>query len=775
MAIGVHLVATLILTWPALTGQLLLNPRSDQFIAGYAFREFARQQFVETGAIPQWNPYLFGGLPFVDAMHGDTFYPTALLRLLLGTGAGMTWGMVLHIFLAGCFTWLFLRSIGVSFLAALVGGVAYQMGGNIAGLVSPGHDGKLFVATMLPLALYFVVRGVRDGRAWAWGPLAGAIGLAVLSPHPQLLQYMLLVTGALALFLALGWDGSAPAGGRAARLRRLAPALGAVGVGMVMGAIQFWPVRTYTPWSPRAGGKGWEHAISYSMPPEETINFALPQFSGILENYWGRNGIHFHSEYLGVVVLVLATLAFGGRAGAGSRRYVAFFGVTLVVALLWAMGGFTPFYHLVYALVPGTKYFRAPSTMLFVVAFATSVLAAFGAEQVLRGDTRRRTLAGICGALAILGLLALSGLLTNSALSINGARGDAIVANEPALKAGALRLLMFVVLSAVLVSLTGARRLSRDLAGAALVALVAADLWSVLRLYMQFAPAAATLYAADDMTKYLQQQPGPFRVVTLPPSTGNPRDVNLVGDGLMSHGIPVALGYHGNQIGKYDLLSGAPEYRQLGNPNFWKLANIRFFMGDSPDFPLEGATRVLGPVRNNAGNDVYLHRMPGESHYAWVTTAMVKAGDDAAAATVLDPRFDVRTLAIFDSSAAITGVNVTSLPPAATVAARVLAWSPGSATLELEAPAPPGSALVVSENYYPGWRATVDGKPATVGRTNVSLIGVALPDGARKVELSFVNEPYVTGRLVTWLAIGAALAWWIGGLLVSRRQAVASA
>jgi Flp pilus assembly protein TadB len=52
--------------------------------------------------------------------------------------------------------------------------------------------------------LWALTRGVRDGRAWAWGVLVIAVGLAVLSPHPQLLQYFLLLGGAFALFLALG-------------------------------------------------------------------------------------------------------------------------------------------------------------------------------------------------------------------------------------------------------------------------------------------------------------------------------------------------------------------------------------------------------------------------------------------------------------------------------------------------------------------------------------------------------------------------------------------
>ncbi|MGQ0648811.1 MAG: YfhO family protein [Gemmatimonadaceae bacterium] len=774
VAVAVHFVAALVLSYPAVTGKLLLNPRSDQFIAGYAFRDFARQHWLDYGSIPQWNPYLFGGMPFVDAMHGDTFYPTALLRLLIGTGSGMTWGLIIHVFLAGVFAHVFLRAVRLSFFAALAGGVAYQMGGNIAGLVSPGHDGKLFVAALLPLALVLVVRGVRDGRHWAWGPLAIVVGLAVLSPHPQLLQYMLLVTGAFALFLTrgLGSDVSDPPVKGTQGFRRLGLALGAVALGLMMGAIQFWPVTKYTAWSPRAGGIGYDSAVSYSLPPEEILNFALPQFSGILDGYWGRNLIHLHSEYIGVVVLVLAGLAFGSWVAGAHKRLVWFFVGTFVVSLLWALGGFTPFYRLVYAIVPGTKFFRAPSTMLYVVAFSVSVLTAFGVERLLRGQVNRGYLLGAAGFLVLLGMFAVSGLLTNSALAIAGPQmADAVLANEPALKGGAMRMMMFGLLACGAAFLIGTKRLSRDLAGALLVALIAADLWSVVRHYFIFSPPARELYATDPTIEYLQKQPGPFRVATLWPSKGNGRDVFLRYDGLMVHRIPTVLGYHGNHIGTYDLLTGdGYPPPQLGNPNFWRLANVQFFMSDLSDFPIAEAKRVLGPVKNAEGNDIYLHQLPTEASYGRITPAIVKTDETSAAQTVLDPRFDVSRAALFDTSARVQGSDLEALPEPLAIKARVVHYQPGRASIELDAAAPKGSALVISENYYPGWTAMVDGKPAVVGRANVSLIGVALPEGGRRIELEFVNGPYKTGRTVTWIAVALALAAWAAGAVTSKRQ-----
>src|SRR5438128_3474406 len=220
----VYAVGPLSMGYPALAGRFLVNPHSDQYIAGYAFREFGAATLRATGHFPLWNPYLFGGLPYIAAMHGDIFYPTFLLRMIMPTDAAMTWGFIIHIFLAGLFTYVFLRGIGYAFFGALVGGLAYMMSGQIASSVSPGHDGKLFVSALFPLALWMLHRGIREGKNWSWGACALILGLCVLSPHPQLLQYTLLASGAYALFLAFATlDGvKLP---RAIAVRRLGAAL----------------------------------------------------------------------------------------------------------------------------------------------------------------------------------------------------------------------------------------------------------------------------------------------------------------------------------------------------------------------------------------------------------------------------------------------------------------------------------------------------------------------------------------------------------------------
>ena len=78
----VYAIAVFFLAYPALAGQFLVNSHSDQYIAGYAFREFAAQTLRSTGHFPLWNPYLFGGMPYIAAMHGDEQASASAARLL---------------------------------------------------------------------------------------------------------------------------------------------------------------------------------------------------------------------------------------------------------------------------------------------------------------------------------------------------------------------------------------------------------------------------------------------------------------------------------------------------------------------------------------------------------------------------------------------------------------------------------------------------------------------------------------------------------------------
>jgi hypothetical protein len=801
LAAAIYAISTMLLGYPALAGKFLVTARSDQYIAGYAFRDFAAQSLKAGHGIPQWEPFVQGGMPYIAAMHGDIFYPTALLRWIFPTDVAMTWEFIIHLFLCGLFTFFFLRAWRFGYWSAVIGGLAYLLGGSIAGLASPGHDGKLFVATMLPIGLLLLTRGVRDGRRWAWPAFALVCGLAFLSPHPQLFQYFLLLSGSYTLFLAFAHLDDGRKLPRNVALTRIGLAFVAVVVGVLLGAIQYWPsMIEYTPWSPRSAGHTWAEATSYSYPIEEILNWYWPNFSGILSDYWGRNGVHLHSDYFGVVALILGGAAFGSTTRRNFRRF--WIGV-FIVSLIWALGGYTPAYHLIIH-VPYTKFLRAPSTMIYITSFATSVFAAMGVERIAaRRVSPKYALGWIIGA-AVFGLLmsvggysaivngvvnSMSGSIPPQYVQRSAEMGDA---NRASAIIGVWRSFLFVLLGAGLLWAYLSDRVSRKNAIIGLAALLVVDLWSIERLYWTFSPPARVIFATDPAAAAINADIAktgePGRVFQLQLGQGIVTELGYVdrafsGNKLWTAGLRVVEGYHGNELGSYQRMVHLTidSIPVTVTPAFWRHENVRYLYTGADEATMTSVAsqlslppfvKLAGPVRNTAGSMVYSYRIATDNPPAWVATSVVKAPADAALSTVLNARFDPRTVAIADSSFRdIPAQQLQALPPASPVRASVTSYAPGAIDIKLDQPSTAGQALVVSENYFPGWHATANGKTAPTGLTNYNLIGVSLPAGATSVELRFTDAAYVKGRRVTVVVLVIAVVWLAAALITDRRGA----
>jgi hypothetical protein len=336
--------------------------------------------------------------------------------------------------------------------------------------------------------------------------------------------------------------------------------------------------------------------------------------------------------------------------------------------------------------------------------------------------------------------------------------------------------LIFVAATLSVIWLAGLGRLSRKAVAWILAGLVAADLWTIERMYWLFSPPAKQLFASDAAIDAMRSASAPGRVLALDLlQSAAYRDVYFGGDGFMPHRVRSALGYHGNQLGRYDAFNPS-----VLRPEFWRHQNVHWLYTTVPDSVMPQLasqlrwmappTRVVGPVRNSAGSMVYLYRLPGENPAAWVASVIVKGDDDQALATILDPRFDPLRAAIVDTAAPIQAAQPTTAPPPSNVQARVSRLDPGAIDVQLTGAPPAGAALVVSENFFPGWRAQVDGRDVATVRTNYNLIGVPLSAGARRVTLRFVDAAYETGKTVTLIALALAVLATIGGIVADRRR-----
>ena len=763
LALGVLCVGVILLCYPMLGGSFLGGPSSDQTWTGIPFRLFWATEFHRTGHIPLWNPYMFGGLPFVGAMHGDIFYPTSFLRLLLSPDTVLNIVFALHLVLAGVFTYVFLRTVGATWTASVTGGVAYQLSGIVASLVSPGHDGKMAVSALLPLLLVGLLLGIRKRRVEGFGLVALVVGLDLLSPQTQMTQYSLIMAGLFTLWLCFG-DAERPADTRW-RWTSLGLAAAAVAVGFGIDMVQLLPFIHYTAYGARsAGAQGWAYATAYAMPPENILDWLVPTFTGILDKYWGSNFFKLHSEYVGAATLALAAV---GVANAARRRLIWFLGGASLLFLLVALGAHTPFYQLWYALVPGVKVTRAPGMAFFIPTFVFACLAAFGVERLERGEGAR-VLRGVAIAAGVLLLLGASGALGGLARSLaTDQMAQQAASNAGAIALGAIGSAVVLAAVAWLGLLAGQGKVNAPALAALLLVVVGGDLFVNARRFFFWSPPMAKLYAVDDITRRLEATPTPYRVLDFPAEAGGGVYPAAF---LMEKRISNAFGHHGNELNAYDQLwGGKGVWANAGNLKLFSLLAVRFLLAPvSAQVP--GYHFITRVAHTPSERDAFLYEADAPPPYARVVPAAAKVPDDRIVPTLMDPRLDVDRLVLLPPDAPVTTPRLDSLPPAMASRGTVSSWEPGAMTVRLD-PAPEHDAwLVLSENWYPDWHATVDGRAAPVVRGQHTLITVPVPRGAHEVRLWFASSSYVTGKGISFASLGAVLAWLLVPLAARRRR-----
>jgi hypothetical protein len=680
-----------------------------------------------------------------------------LLRFFLPVTTAGNLSFFLHYILAGLFTYLLLRRLHVGWTGSVVGGLAYELTGLIASYPSPGHDGKLFASTMLPLILLALVLALRDRRWQGYPLLAAATGLTLLG-HFQLAYYSLIVAGLFALYLTLAEAGDSETG---ERVMRLGLALIAVLVGFGIAAIQIMPFFEYIPFSPRAQGySGFEGSSSYAIPWDHVPEFFLKNFVGSRETYWGSNPIKLHSEYLGLPVVVLAAL---GATVRERRRQILWLGGIGLLFLLISLGAATPFYKLWWTVMPLVKKTRAPGMVFCVVALVTAMLAGLGVERLLKDGSSRRVMMPALIIGGIVALLGVTGVFGRIAAALAAAKGAGV--DQSAILWGAVSSGLALAATAAVLG-PGHRRLTPRLVSLGLILIVGTDLWLNARQFWMYTKP----FAGDQVIDRVSATPAPFRVFQ-PPGAGAPYHGSI----LMSFDIPELFGYHGNELRFYDeLWGGKNEWRNLGVLPLWDLWGVRYAIlpaGGRTIDSIPGFHRVLDSVTTFDGARVNLFERTSPAPYARIVPAAIKVDSAALIPTLLHPRMDFSRIVLLTNDQPITPepLKQMELPPPSSSRATVTAWRPGRMTVRLD-PAPPQlSYLLIAENWYPDWEAAADGGPAQVLRGDYSLITVAVPAGAKVVDLTFHSNLYELGRTLTIASLAALLVALLAALALRRR------
>ncbi|MGD2207749.1 MAG: hypothetical protein PVH17_13320, partial [Anaerolineae bacterium] len=181
-ALAVLTLLTLVFFWKiALTNRVLAG--LDVFAYFYPYRHFVSEG-LRAGRLPLWNPYLFMGAPLLANSQAAVLYPLHWPLIWLSTPKQIAWSIVLHIWLAGAGTYLFVRrAMRLPPGAALFAAAVFSLGGFLGAQVE--HVNQLNASAWLPWLLLCLECAMGQGSQ-RWLALLGGgavVGLALLAGH----------------------------------------------------------------------------------------------------------------------------------------------------------------------------------------------------------------------------------------------------------------------------------------------------------------------------------------------------------------------------------------------------------------------------------------------------------------------------------------------------------------------------------------------------------------------------------------------------------------
>jgi len=721
---------------------------------------------LRAGVVPLWNPHLYAGAPFVADNQSGVFYPVNLLAFALfgEPSYGIMEGLaVFHLWLASVCLFALARGQGLRRAPALAGGVAFGLSDLFV-----THIGNLNLnatAAWLPLLLLLAHRALTRRRHVLAAGAGVVLAVAALAGHAQMLLFLILTLALYVLYrLCVDWR----RGWRhALGTLGLAALVAVVGVGgAALALLPGWEMAGHT-------GRGhlpFDEATRYSLPPYALIGLLAPGFYGRgLAGFWGPWD-RVEVGYAGVATLVLAALGAGvtcGRRGlrakappptpdprfpAPSPQSMGFFLLLVPLALLLALGRHTPLYGLLYRYVPTFDQIRAPARLILLVDLGLATLAAYGLDWLGSGTGFCRSGgapdgAGRSGAPdrqggrpALVGKWAGLGTVVGAVLilAVGLPRARALPPPDRVSQATASLIVAaaLLVLSGLLAWIVPRRQRAAWL----FPLLLAADLVG-LGSTLEAEPQDPTRgFAHEDVVAFLRQDPAFFRIEG-DAGAWQP-------DGALMHGLYDIGGvYNPLELAPYHAYRwavgerGAPLYNLLG---------VKYVLSDKGRPP--GDERLVPVYTDNPEIDVYLNTR-ALPRALLVTEPWVVADHAAAWEAIHSRGFDPKERVVLERGEIGAG------EPGALGGSHIAFVRYGLNDLALRVRTPVGAYLVLSDVYYPGWRASVDGAPAEVLRADYAFRAVWLAPGEHEVEMRFAPWTWSVGLGVSLLVWAGVVVW----------------
>jgi membrane protein YfhO len=752
--------AVALLFHPILLGQGVLYFR-DVSLNHYPTRAYTAP-ILRSGHLPLWNPYLSGGVPLAANPNNMILHPSTLLFLFLPVPVAFHAALILQYLLAAWGMYRWGEEEGLDTPSALLAALTYTLSGPIASCGS--FQNLLGAWAWVPLALFGWARFRRTGSSRAL--VMFAIALAV-----QMVTGDLVAAGTSILAAGLGAVAEDRSSGPSRR-RRMVALAGGLLLAVGLSLYQTLPAREMMSISGRASGLPYRDALSWPIEPARLLEMAVPSLYGdptalTPSRYWGglvfEKGYPFLlSIYLGAIPLLLIPISLQGAGSRGSRL-IAALSFTAIVAALGETGRLYP---LLYRFVPLVSSLRYPSRFMLPAAVGLAFLAGRGLHR-LRADSegmgdRRGTRILIRSSFLLSGVILLAGLvppilrwILRTGMAIPGTLDAATFAEiERLLRGSFLRSGLLLLIPGGLGILILRGRLSARLSAGVMVLVTAVDLIAangpinpvVPPSFYEAVPAVLKLVGEENLAFRVYHEPRPpgFAVlagsdsawwgyywdqISCRLSTGLPHRIAMAFHKSIDLLSPARVNDLADQMQRLD---AAPLRRlcEIGSVGVIEAYRELDDPGLVPSGEVSGRTNV--PLR-------FYHNSTPLPRAYMIGAARPEAGSPLQGLTRpdFDPKGEVYLAGLRNRTGRIGEAGTVEIQED----------RPEAVGLQVSAAA--AGWVVLTDNYYPGWSAELDGKPVPIRLANYLFRAVEVPAGEHRLRFRYSPRTFRIGGAIS--------------------------
>ncbi len=713
-----------------------------------------------TGEQALWTNSMFGGMP---AYFVSLEFPGDITNALISV---LTLGLphpINGLFFGMLGMYILLLSFGVRPVFAIGGAIAFSF--NTYNLLSleAGHNAKIWAVCLIPLILAGIHLAFERKRILGAALLALGLLLQLKFNHLQITYYTLIISVVYVVVrMVFDWKKEGVAGISKTVGFLILGAVLAVGgnLGRLATALEYSPYSTRgnATLETKSSGLDKDYAFGWSNGKLETLTLLIPDFygggsntplpknsasekalraqgidaaqiNGFLQGaptYWGDQPFTGGPIYGSVILVFLAVLGIW----AAPKESLITFGAIIVLSLMLSWGkNLAWFNYLLFDILPGYNKFRAVSMALGMTLFAIPVLGMISLERLAKkGDLRPLLYAGgIVGGLTLILALASGAFFRFEGAGDAGLPDWLVTAmkadRKAMLSASAWKSFAFVALAAGLVYFHLKGKISDLVLGAALVALITVDIWTINRRYLNEGSfqgnPSRQFFAETPAEKSIAADQSYFRV--LPLAEG------LTQGARTAYRFNSLGGYHGAKLRRYqDLVENQiqPELE----------AFISKAREGALDWEATGVINMLNTKYLIAGSEANgVFENPEANGPAWVPVEIVSVGTN---------NEEMERLGEIDTQTQAT-LNTQEFGQIPAGAGQVSLSSNSPNGMKYQASMSQGGLAVFSEIHYPkGWTATIDGKEAPILRVNYLLRGLEIPAGDHEIVFTFAPSSY---------------------------------